>query len=75
MLTTFDNPYNPFEAYDQWKGFDEIKGYHTCSLLARIAHISDELSETDEEIAIENAINEIIKENTTGLYRKVIKET
>lgn len=28
-LTTFDNPYDPFEQFTQWFMFDEEKGYHT----------------------------------------------
>jgi len=27
MLTTFDNPYNPFDEFTSWFMFDEEKGY------------------------------------------------
>ena len=37
MLTTFDNPFNPFEQFVQWRLFDIEKGYYTCEYLARIA--------------------------------------
>ena len=46
-LTTFDNPYDPFEQFTQWFMFDEEKGYHTTAYLGRIARTSDQLS--DEE--------------------------
>ena len=36
-LTTFDNPYDPFEQFTQWFMFDEEKGYHTTAYLGRIA--------------------------------------
>jgi hypothetical protein len=72
MLTTTDNPYDPFTEFDKWKTFDESKGYNSCAYLARIAKTSDELSEEDERIAIEDAIDEIIKENILGIYRKVM---
>ena len=65
MLTTLDNPFDPFTQFDEWYDFDESKGYHSCSYLARIAKTSDELSEADEEKAIELAIDEIVKETTT----------
>jgi hypothetical protein len=71
MLTTIDNPFNPFTQWDEWKSFDEDKGYFTCSYLARIAKISDELSDVDYELAVEEAINEICELNTLGLYKKV----
>jgi hypothetical protein len=73
MLTTIDNPFNPFEQFDQWKEFDESKGYHTCAYLARMVRTSDELSEADETLAIEQAIDDILKLNLLGLYKKVTK--
>ena len=74
MLTTLDNPYNPFTQYDEWNAFDTSMGYNTCSYLARIARTSDELSETDEELAIQQAIDEIIELNLLGIYKKVVAE-
>ena len=71
MLTTIDNPFNPFTQFDEWKVWDEQQGYYTCAYLARIVCTSNELSEADEAIAIENAIDEIVKFNVLGLYRKV----
>jgi hypothetical protein len=71
MLTTTDNPFNPFTQFDEWLKYDESKGYYTLSYLARITKSSDELSEKDENLAIESAINEIIDLNVLGLYRKV----
>lgn len=74
MLTTVDNPYDPFDDYDEWYAFDSRMGHHTPSFLARVAYVSDELSETDHNLAIEEAIDEIVKENVNGLYRKVTRE-
>lgn len=74
MLTTIDNPYDPFDNFDEWKAFDESKGYYTCEYLARIAKTSDELSQADEDLAIDEAIDEILKMNILGIYKKVTKE-
>lgn len=71
MLTTLDNPFNPFTDFDDWYAFDVNNGYHSCAYLARISKTSDELSEADEAIAIESAIDEIVKLNITGIYTKV----
>lgn len=74
MLTTVDNPFNPFTHWDEWYEYDESSGYHTNAYLARITSTSDELSDSDNNLAIEYAIDEILKENITGLYRKVVEE-
>lgn len=74
MLTTIDNPFDPFKEFDEWFRFDTDKGYHTCSYLGRIAKTSPELSEKDTQLEIENAIDDIVRLNVTGLYKKVTKE-
>jgi hypothetical protein len=74
MLTTTDNPFNPFTHFDEWRSYDEVIGHNTLAFLARIVITSDELSEADESAAIEDAIDEIVKENVLGLYRKVSSE-
>lgn len=71
MLTTVDNPYDPFTKFDEWYAFDEASGYHSSALLARIVRTSDDLSEADQSLAIEEAIDEVVRENVLGIYRKV----
>ena len=71
MLTTIDNPFDPFEQFTNWFLFDVEKGYNTCSYLARISRISDEFSEQENNKEIERAIDEIIKYDFMGIYRKV----
>ena len=43
MLTTFDNPYNPFDDFTLWLLYDKEQGYNTCERLARIAKLSDDI--------------------------------
>jgi hypothetical protein len=74
MLTTFDNPYNPFEQFTSWFLFDVEKGYNTCSYLGRIARTSDQLSEEENELEIERAIDEIIKYDFRNIYKKVTRQ-
>ena len=74
MLTTIDNPFDPFTQFDDWYNFDQSHQYYTCEYLARIAKSSPELSDLDERIAIESAIDEIVNLNVLGIYKKVIKE-
>lgn len=70
-LTTIDNPFDKFEQYDDWLLFDIEKGYGTNELLARI--MKDTQSFTDKEFneALSLTIDEIIKNDFTGLYKKV----
>ena len=75
MLTTTDNPYNPFTQFDEWHNFDTASGYHTAALLSRIIKTSDGLSDADQSQAIEDAIDEIVTENVSGVHRKVTLET
>lgn len=71
MLTTVDNPFNPFTQFDEWLAFDRRAQYNTLEFLARVTNSSPELSDADQELAIELAIDEIVRENVAGIYRKV----
>ncbi len=73
MLTTIDNPFNPHTHFDEWFAFDVRMGYNTSSYLARMVRSSHELSEADQEIAYKNAVDEIVKENVLGIYKKIFK--
>lgn len=74
MLTTDDNPHDPFTDYPAWYAYDTMAGHHTASLLARIAFVSSDMSEEDQEFAVESAIDEIVEENVLGIYKKVSRE-
>jgi hypothetical protein len=73
-ITTFDNPYDPFKEFESWFMFDVEKGYNTCSYLARIADITDSMSEQEANAEVERAIDEIIKYDFMNMYKKVKKE-
>jgi hypothetical protein len=75
MLTTVDNPFNPFTQYDEWFAYDRFLGYNTNSLLARIVRSSDELSEADQMLAIHIGMDEIVKENVSGVHRKISRQS
>lgn len=76
MLTTFDNPHNPFTEFDKWWKFDCFdRGYKTNELLARVVATSDELSEADEDLANEQAIQDILEFDPLGIYVRVTSKT
>lgn len=80
MLTTIDNPFNPYTQFDDWYAFDEQKGYCSCGLLARIAKVSDNFDLNDENfennqnLEILRAIDEIVKLNPLGIHTKFYKD-
>lgn len=74
MVTTSDNPYNPFDQFKQWNAFDIAHGYNTCAYLDRVSYDTPSMSEKERAMSIEAAVDEIVKLNLTGNYVKVTKE-
>lgn len=75
LLTTTDNPYNPFTEFDQWAACDEQLGHYTLALLGRVCITSDELSELDQSRAIDHAMDEIVAENVSGMHVLISADT
>lgn len=77
MLTTFDNPYNPFEQFTSWLLFDIEKGYNSCERLARITQPRITNDMTDKEIreVTEQAIDEIIKYDFLNVFTKAFSHS
>jgi hypothetical protein len=71
MLSTSDNPFNPFTQYEAWLEYDEAHGYDSNRYLAKIAIVSDSLSNAEIETEIERAIDEIVEINPLGIHIKV----
>ena len=74
MLSTIDNPFNPFEDYSSWLMFDKEKGYDSAERLMRIAKVTDDMTQKEENEEIERAIDEIIKYDILNVYIKVSKK-
>ena len=74
MLTTVDNPFDPFDDFTSWFLFDIEKGYDSCGKVMRIAKLSDDLTEKEEDVEIERAIDEIIKYDPLDVYKKETKK-
>lgn len=71
MLTTFDNPYNPFDNFTSWFMFDVEKGYNSCEYLSRIARTSEQMTDEENNLEIERAIKEIIALDFRNIYTRV----
>lgn len=73
MLTTFDNPYDPFDDFDQWYSFDKQMDYNTCEKIARIARSSEAFSTKEDKEETERAIDEIINHDFLNIYKKLTR--
>ncbi len=68
LLSTSDNPYNPFGQFDEWYAYDEDHGYHTSQYVARLTFSGDALSDAENQRAINEAVRKIYQVNPKGLY-------
>lgn len=73
-ITTIDNPFDPFDEFDSWFAFDVEKGYYTSSKVARLTHLTDDMTEKEETDEIERAIDRLIEIDPLDIYKKVERE-
>ena len=73
MLSTSDNPWNPWTDYEAWLAYDMREGHNTLSLLDRVTYSSSEISEADQVLAVEQGIADIIRLHSGGIYVAVPK--
>lgn len=74
LLTTLDNPYNPFVDFTSWYMFDCEKGHNTSSRLARIANLNSEMTQKERDEEMDRAMNLIVKFDFEDLYVKGTEE-
>ena len=76
MLTTIDNPFNPFEQFVDWYLFDCQMGYNTYSRIARLMPADDEsLSSIEKDRIEDNIIDRLIRHDPLGIYTRVDEES
>lgn len=71
MLTTLDNPFDPFNEFTSWYMFDCEKGHNTSSRMARIVNLDPEMSQKEVDEEMDRAMNLIIKYDFEDKYIKV----
>jgi len=74
MLTTMDNPWNPFTRTDEWLAFDISHGYGTWQLLAYLARTSTELEDEDYHEAVLSAMDDLLELNPFGIHYRVYED-
>jgi hypothetical protein len=71
MLTTIDNPYDPFKEFTLWLMFDKEQGYNTCEYLGRIVEFSEDMTEKEKDEEIDRAMDYIIDNDFLNIYKKI----
>lgn len=74
MLTTIDNPFDPFTQFDQWNQFDIEHKYYSCARLARLLNLSEDMSTKEVDEAREKAIDRLIELDPLDLYKKATRK-
>ena len=73
MITTIDNPFDPFEQFTSWLLFDKEKGYDSCERVARLANITSQMSQKEIDEEQERAIDRLIELDVLNIFKKVTK--
>lgn len=73
LLTTIDNPYDPFEQFALWLLFDKEQGYNTCEYLAREVKLTEDMSEKEMNDEIDRAMDQIIADDFLKIRKIVYK--
>lgn len=71
-ITTVDNPFNPFEDFASWYDFDMEKGYCSCQRVARLANITDDMTDIEEEEEIERATRRLVEIDPLDIFQLYI---
>lgn len=73
MLTTYDNPFNPFTDFDRWFKEDLLLGHDCCGYLARESNTNDVVSDSVNDEYVIDAMNRIVLREPM-IYRIVLED-
>lgn len=63
LLSTSDNPWNPFTQYKEWRNFDQSKGYCCEEYLARVADTDLDMPASLYQKRVNDAVGKILAFN------------
>jgi hypothetical protein len=77
MLTTNDNPYDPFEQFALWLMFDKEKGYDSCERLARMVEplLTSDMTQKEVDEITKSQIDELIKLDFLNVFTRAFRKT
>lgn len=71
LITTIDNPWNPFTNFDEWFAFDHERGYCSLERVARLCNFDETMSEIEKEREYSRAIDRLIELDILNVFIKV----
>ena len=72
-LSTFDNKFDPLNQFKDWMFEDDRLGHGALARIGRVSTMSDdELTDEENEIENERAIDRIIKHDPENIFRKLV---
>ena len=74
LPTTTDNPYDPFDDFDNWYAYDIQHGYRTTETLAYFAATSDDYSDEENQKIVNEAVEKMVNAPYFIEYIKVERE-
>lgn len=74
MLTTVDNPFNPFNEFESWFAFDTTNGYNTCGLIARVSTLQADSTMKEFQLEQIQVFELILDLFGTDLYKIVTND-
>lgn len=73
MLTTNDNPFDPFDNFEEWYKIDMQFQYNTCGLVARLVPTDDSMPQAYMEQMKEQILTDWCRMNPLT-HRLIIRE-
>lgn len=79
MLTTTDNPWDPFDNFYEWYREDQRLAQDQCratccGYLAKLMPCTDEVSEEEYNQVQNDVIDEIVELDLSGTFKKVTRD-
>ena len=71
MVTTMDNPWNPFTHYHKWLDYDSEYGYNTDQWIYILSKTSSDLVKEEMEEQIDAGVDRLLELDPFGLHVKV----
>lgn len=71
MVTTMDNPWNPFTHYHEWLSYDMEKGYNTGEWIHILTRTSNDLLPEEVDEQIDAGIARLLEIDPYGIHVKL----